>query len=168
MREILRPTALLFSAIIVVLSGCAHFGAVSAPEDELFVKAERALGQHRFNEAHYYYEEVVRKFPKAECADDALYKMAYIEVYLGKYADAQRNFSALLEKYPNSHWRFDASVWDGVLGELAACREVGGKRQKDDRGKNSRDDIEEKLKKLEAENSELKRQIQKLRELLTE
>jgi len=110
----------------------------------------------------------VKKYPESEYADEALYKKGYLEVYLGKYEDARNSFSALLKKYPESCWRFDASLWDGVLGELSACKNVKTDEAKASINGKESGELDKKLKILEAENEELREQLRTLRKLLQE
>ena len=129
------------------------------------MRAEKALKEHKFNEAHFLYGELASVHPDNEYADDAMYKKGYLEVYLGKYADAQKSFATVVKNYASSPWRFDASLWEGILGELAACKAVEtqpavGARDK----KNGQNGTEQ----LRAENDELRKQIQRLRALLEE
>ena len=166
--DIKRRAVAVLLGLFVLFSGCVprYYEDDNSP-DGLFNRGQRALEEHRFNEAHYLYGELVKKYPESEYADEALYKKGYLEVYLGKYEDARNSFSALLKKYPESCWRFDASLWDGVLGELSACKTI------DDEAGLSVDErkggeLDKKLKILEAENEELREQLRTLRKLLQE
>ncbi len=161
-----RLCKILFAAaVLLALWGCAvEYGPRDTSPGALFARAEKALREHRFNEALYLYSRLVDLYPGDRRADDALFKKGYLEVYFGKYSDAGRSFSALVSDYPESEWRFDASLWAGVLGELSACRGV----EVESPGAASDDctKLRRKLKRLEAENAELRRQLQKLREIL--
>lgn len=158
-------------ALFPLFSGCSYF-AVGREKSagEIFNAAEKALSEHRFNEARYYYGEVVKKYPHSDCADDALYKKGYVEICLSEYVDAHKSFSALLRNYPSSRWRFDASLWDGVLGELIACKNTGKNDDGKDLSDGSKDvhHLQMQIERMSAENRELRKQLQKLRELLQE
>ena len=154
--------------LAAVLSGCAVSSKIAAKSpQQLFRKAQRAMDEHRFNEAHYYFEQIVKNHPDFPYADEALYKKGYLEVVLGKYADAQKSFEELIKKYPQSEWSFDASLWAGVLGELTACQKTrtSTKVSRSKKSGAARSDCESQLKRLKSENEELRRQVQMLRKL---
>ena len=154
--------------LAAVLSGCAVSSEIAAKSpQQLFRKAQRAMDEHRFNEAHYYFEQIVKNHPDFPYADEALYKKGYLEVVLGKYADAQKSFEELIKKYPQSEWSFDASLWAGVLGELTACQKTrtSTKVSRSKKSSAAQSDCENQLKKLKSENEELRRQVQMLRKL---
>jgi len=155
-----------FLTVMFMLIGCAaKFSETDKSPKGLFMRGEQALKEHRFNEAHYAFSEMVGKYPKDENADDALYKKGYLEVYLNKFADAETSFSKLMSGYADSKWRFDASLWQGLLGEYLACKNVISRSVA---AKKDKKECEEQFQLLETENTELRRQIQMLRELLEE
>ncbi len=162
---------LIILSLLFLLSSCTprYYEGDDSPRG-LFSRGQQALKERRFNEAHYSYSELVKKYPKSDFADEALYKKGYLEVYLSKYADAQKSFSTLMKNYPGSKWRFDASLWDGLLGELSACKNAGkssDEKNLSDKAK-SVQDLQEQIEKMNAENIELRQQLKKLRELLQE
>ncbi|MCD6594967.1 tetratricopeptide repeat protein [bacterium] len=148
--------------------GCApRFYSADKSPSGYFKRGMKAMKEHRFNEAHFAFSELVNKYPDWEYADEALYKKGYLESVLGQYNDAVESFEKLLKDYPDSQWRFDASLWSGIIGELNACKGTNSAQKskpKSEYQKNARDEID----KLESENAELRRQVQMLRKLLEE
>jgi len=127
------------------------------------------MEEHRFNEAHFAFSQLIEKYPQWKYADEALYKKGYLETVLGEYSSAVESFEQLVADYPQSEWRFDAALWSGLIGELNACKGVQNRNEKNNRSKTDIDsEIYNKIKKLEAENDELRRQLQMLRNLLGE
>jgi hypothetical protein len=135
-----------------------------------FTRAETALKDHKFNEALFVYTEYYNKYPAGKLADEALYKKGFLECYLDKLDDAQQSFETLIEKYPKSKWHFDASVWSGVIGDaLSANKNDSSLKKTVKQPQPQTQDTKElasKIQKLESENTELRRQLQKLRELV--
>jgi len=162
---------LTFFSVIILFIGCASVRKLDElSPGGLYSRGIAALEEHRFNEAHYAFSELVKKYPKWKNADSALYKKGYLEIHFGKYEDARISFEKLLDDYPASEWRFDASLWSGILGELTAylgAEIVGnaGSGSSDSDAMNLKD-LKEHIEKLEVENAELRRQIQMLRKLL--
>jgi len=162
-------STVLGAMLISLICGCAarYYEDDKSPKG-LFMRAEKALKEHRFNEAHFLYDELAKNFRDNEFADDAIYKRGYLEIYLGKYADAQSSFADVVKNYSASPWRFDASLWEGLLGELSACKAVESRSSNDSIGGKNAGKVQVDVARLQAENEELRKQIQKLRALLEE
>ena len=158
----------IFFGFIVI--GCApqYYNADKSPSG-YFKRGTKAMKEHRFNEAHFAFDELVKKYPDWEYADEALYKKGYLEAVLGRYEDAVASFEKLVKDYPDSQWRFDASLWGGILGELNACKGTSDTKKTKSRSKTKYSQkAQDEIDKLKAENTELKRQVQMLRKLLEE
>ncbi len=175
MVSILKKTdicaLLTFFSVIILFTGCASVRKLDElSPGGLYNRGIVALEEHRFNEAHYAFSELAKKYPNWKKADSALYKKGYLEIHFGKYEDARISFEKLLDDYPTSEWRFDAALWSGILGELTAYLgiEMDGNADSGSSDSNaiSAKDLKMRIEKLEVENKELRRQIQMLRKLL--
>ena len=85
------------------------------------VKAEllfaRAMYYYKLNKnkASKYFQELIKKYPNSDMADDAYFKIALIEMENKKYNKAEQKYEQLLKKYPQSELVNDVHLKLGNL-----------------------------------------------------
>ncbi len=120
----LHRLLLVTCGLMVIGAGCS-----SRPE-RLYRRAEAFLAQGQFEMAAEEYRRLVREHPRSELADDALYKLAYVNAEeLGRPSAALLQYRAIIDRYPSSPYVDDAmmrvmAIQRKVLRDPAAVRQT--------------------------------------------
>ncbi len=102
-----------------VLTECAGTGAATAAEDAFH--AARALSRaDRDDDAIHGYEDVERRFPKTQWAEQAAYYVPYLQMLHGEWKDCARGFDAYLHAHASGSLAGDAKR-NGAI-----CQVLGG------------------------------------------
>ena len=163
----------------IILSGCIQPRPTPTSARELYDYAQEDLKKGRYEEAKYRFEKVLKEYPNTDLADNALFRLGYINIIQENYEASYNYFGALLQDYENSEWKFDAQTWLKLLedwkrlkSELENAREQLGIAQRQaetsDRTENDTaeriQELQDEINRLREENNNLRMLIENLEE----
>jgi outer membrane protein assembly factor BamD (BamD/ComL family) len=159
------------------LSACQrnnlHEKAESEIELELMKKASNNLENKNYDQAYVIYSQFVINYPTHPYVDDAAYRLAYLSVIADKenpffnYKNGLSLFQNFIENYPNSRYINACQNWVNLLNtiiELSKNQSVSAVGKGINSSEINR--LKNELKRLRAENAELKNTLDELQEAI--
>ena len=110
-----RLAAGLMIAGLLMMCGCLSRGVVpeKGPGQDLLARAESQFDQGFYNSALSLYQEYLEKYPHGTRLPETLTRIGDVFFAQGEYAEARREYSLVVDRFPESRYAEDAGL--GVL-----------------------------------------------------
>jgi len=141
-------------SIWLVAAGCTHLHHIGE-EEKLVLQAKSSFSKSDFATSMTYWQEILERFPDTR-GDQALYAMglayAFPEYPDANYETSLNLFKMLINEYPESVYITQSKIWISIL----------------ERTIEKEKEIEEKNRKAELLENQLKAEDKKIRQLLNQ